>query len=173
MAQQQNRPSSGDMTGRQKVQQSKEARLADQDRAAEMSMATAVQTDEELHGTFDAQSGDRIDAPAAHTAVEVEPEPQGFFRPDNEPTLTGQEDPEVVAPIIAARKAVVAQPPVEVVKSSHVEIRVDSDIDDMTYGMRNGEPNNFTFKEGLKYRVPLAVAEHLNDRGLIRSWGPR
>ena len=36
--------------------------------------------------------------------------------------------------------------------------------------MINGEPNNYNFKEGLAYRVPLAVAEHLQERRLIRQW---
>ena len=113
-----------------------------------------------------------MDAPAAHTAEVVEPEPAmpGFFhQEDQEPVLTGQEDPETVAPIIAARK-VFSQPSPEVVRSSSVVIRVDADIDDMTYGMRNGEPDNYTFKEGLKYRVPVQVAEHLNERNLVRQW---
>jgi hypothetical protein len=100
--------------------------------------------------------------------VEAAPKLDRFNRPE-EVILTGQEDPETVEPLIAARKAF-TPPPVEVVRSSRVRIRVDADLEDMTYGMFNGEPNNYTFREGLTYEVPLEVAEHLNDRGLVRQW---
>lgn len=164
---QQGRPSAGDFTGRQKAQHAKEQQKANEERSAQMSMATAVETEEERVGVFDAQTGERLD-PQNDVAVVVE-EARPSFLPEREPVLTGQEDPEEVAPVIAARKAF-TQPPPTVVRSSMVTIRVDADIEDMTYGMLNGEPNNYTFKEGLQYRVPVGVAEHLNERGLIRQW---
>lgn len=170
------RPSAGDMTGRQKQQLNKEAREVQAERSAEISMMDASESEADRNGVFDAQSGARLNSPAAtQTAVMVDEPPAaaGFPQtgdgPPVEPILSGQEDPEVVAPIIAAKKTFNA-PPVQVVRSSMVTVRVDQDIDDMTYGMHNGEPNNYTFKEGLQYRIPLPVAEHLNDRGLVRQW---
>jgi hypothetical protein len=162
------------MTGRQKAQQQKAAREEQAERAAEMSMMAGADNEAEQNGVFDAQSGERVDSPQpTKTAVLVEERPKpGFAQPvdplGGETILTGQEDPEVVEPIIAARKQFT--PPPVTVRSSMVTIRVDADIEDMTYGMVNGEPNNFNFKEGLAYRVPLAVAEHLNERNLIRQW---
>lgn len=161
------RPSAGDLTGRQKQQDAKEQRIASQERAAEMSMITAEENAVELNGVFDPKSGTRIDEPGAHTAVVVD-EPQAPLY-DEEVVLTGQEDPEVVAPVVAARKTF-SQAPATVLRSSMVTVRLDSDIENMTYGMVNGEPNNYNFKEGLAYKVPLSVAEHLNERGLVRQW---
>jgi hypothetical protein len=165
------RPSAGDLTGRQKQAANKEQREEQASRAAEISMQDGAQSQAEQHGVFDAQSGAQIDGPGSRQAVVVEKAPvtrDRFNRPE-ETILTGQEDPDVVAPVIAAHKQF-TPPPVEVVRSSRVRIRVDADVDEMTYGMFNGEPNNYTFKEGLQYEVPLPVAEHLNDRGLIRQW---
>ena len=166
------KPSPGDMTGRAKQQSAKDQKQAAEERAQETMMANAEAAREEQVGVFDAQSGARVDTPAAaRTAVVVEEPPQmdrgGFFQ--EEPVLTGQESPEIAAPVVSAKRAF-TQPPPEVVRSSTATIRVDADIEDMTYGMRNGEPNNYTFKEGVSYRVPLPVAEHLNERGLVRQW---
>jgi len=169
---QNNRPSAGDLTGRQKQQQQREQREATQQRAAEMSMSNAAQTDEELNGLFDPQSGERLDAPPPSRVASVveSPPPSGFPRPEaSEPVYTGQEDEDPTPPVLVTKRSFSPLPP-EAVRSTTATIRVDMDIDDMTYGMKNGEPNNFTFKEGLAYRVPVAVAEHLNERGLVRQW---
>lgn len=169
---QQGRPGSGDYTGRQKAQANKEARLDDQDRSAEISMATQTARQDEEFGVFDAHTGERVDGPAA---IEVEEETQeaaffGFPGAVEEQVLTGKETPEEIAPVIAARKTF-TRPPVETAYSSVVRIRVDQDIEDMTYGMTvSGEPNNYTFREGLMYDVPYPVAEHLNNLGLIRQF---
>ena len=163
------RPSPGDMTGRQKQQASKEAREEQASRAAEISMQDGAESESERYGVFDPQSGEQVEGPrGSQQAVMVEDPPVTKFGRPEEQVFTGQEDAEEVAPAIAARKTFT--PPPTVVRSSRVRIRVDADIEDMTYGMVNGEPNNFTFKEGLTYEVPLAVAEHLNGRGLVRQW---
>lgn len=168
------RPSSGDFTGRQKQQAAKAQAVATDERAAEMSMATAVEHEGELHGIFDPKSGERLsdDAPGPNTAIKVDHEPVaeeergGFFR--GEQVLTGQEPEEEVAPAVVARKTFTTPP--QVLRRANVTIRVDQDVDKMTYGMKNGEPDNYSFKEGLAYEVPTPVAEHLNERGLVRQW---
>ena len=69
-------------------------------------------------------------------------------------------------------------------------IRVNQDIDQMTYGRKvidsgdydnpdlslrrpaiMGPVNMYSFAEGQLYRVPKEVAEHLNDRGYISYMG--
>jgi hypothetical protein len=157
------------MTGRAKQQAAKAQVKEVSDRAEEVAMADAQERNAQQTGIWDPQSGERVDTPTAARTVVVEdpPERGGFFQ--SEPVLTGQEDPADVPTPVASKRAF-TQPPVEVARSTMATIRVDADIEDMTYGMRNGEPNNFTFKEGVQYRVPLPVAEHLNERGLIRQW---
>lgn len=51
-----------------------------------------------------------------------------------------------------------------------VVIRTITDIDDMTYGVVSGTPQNYTFKAGVKYRVPSHLANYLEDLGYI--WRP-
>lgn len=42
-------------------------------------------------------------------------------------------------------------------------IRVNSTIEDMTFGAGN----NYTFKEGQQYRVPAVLADHLEELGYV------
>lgn len=44
-----------------------------------------------------------------------------------------------------------------------VVVRVAEDIENMTYGVGN----NYTFKAGGKYKVPKAVADRLQEQGLL------
>lgn len=172
----QTRPSAGDMTGVQKAKMTKEAAQEVEERSAEMSMATAAKTHEEAVGVFDAQSGERLDTPApSYVAVDVEEEKAapGFGNQygDDELVLTGKEDPDEVSAQLASQRAQVVPPSrVQTARSSMVKVRVDQDVEDMTYGMRNGEPNNYNFKEGMTYQVPVEVADHLDQRGLVRQW---
>ena len=51
------------------------------------------------------------------------------------------------------------------VNSDKVVIRTITDIEDMTFGVVNGAPQNYTFKQGVKYSVPVEVAAHLERLG--------
>jgi Icc-related predicted phosphoesterase len=51
------------------------------------------------------------------------------------------------------------------VNNDYVIIRTVSDIEDMTFGVVNGTPQNYTFKAGVQSRVPRAVADHLRLLG--------
>ena len=51
-----------------------------------------------------------------------------------------------------------------------VIIRTITDIEDMTYGIVNGTPQNYTFKAGVKYRVSRGLAIYLEGLGYI--WRP-
>jgi hypothetical protein len=54
---------------------------------------------------------------------------------------------------------------VSVNADNYVIIRTISDIEDMTYGVVNGAPQNFTFKAGVKYKVPADLASYLARLG--------
>ena len=54
---------------------------------------------------------------------------------------------------------------VNVAADEYVIIRTISDIEDMTYGVVNGAPQNFTFKAGVKYKVPVDLASYLARLG--------
>jgi len=51
------------------------------------------------------------------------------------------------------------------VNNDKVVIRVHQDIEDMTYGVINGAPQNFTFKANVKYSVPRDLADYLERLG--------
>ena len=53
------------------------------------------------------------------------------------------------------------------VNNDKVVIRVHHDIEDMTFGVINGTPQNYTFKAGVRYSVPRALAEHLERLGYV------
>jgi hypothetical protein len=48
-------------------------------------------------------------------------------------------------------------------EADNVEIRVISDIENMTFGAGN----NYTFKAGQKYLVNKLLAEHLKEKGYV------
>jgi hypothetical protein len=60
--------------------------------------------------------------------------------------------------------------PVQVLRNPVVNVRIAEDVEQMTYGMHNGEPNNFNFKAGRVYRVSVELAEHLDQLGLVQQW---
>jgi len=49
--------------------------------------------------------------------------------------------------------------------SDKVIIRTITDIEDMTFGVVNGAPQNYTFKAGVRYSVPVELAAHLERLG--------
>jgi Icc-related predicted phosphoesterase len=51
------------------------------------------------------------------------------------------------------------------VNNDKVVIRTISDIEDMTYGVINGTPQSYTFKQGVKYSVPRDLAIYLERLG--------
>ena len=55
-------------------------------------------------------------------------------------------------------------------KDEKVIVRTITDIDDMTYGISNGTPQNYTFKAGVKYAVSRDLAAYLESLGYI--WRP-
>lgn len=53
------------------------------------------------------------------------------------------------------------------VNNDTVIIRTITDIDDMTYGVINGTPQNYTFKAGVRYKVPRDLANYLQSIGYL------
>jgi len=53
------------------------------------------------------------------------------------------------------------------VTNNKVVIRTHSDIEDMTFGVVNGTPQNYTFKAGVKYSVPAELASYLERLGYV------
>ena len=163
------RPSAGDLTGKIKFDQAKESLQEVRDRSAEMSLATAIEAEEQETGVFDPHDQKRLDIPVV---VEETLPSEGFYRAEprqQEPVFTGYESEEQMAPYLATRNEPVV--PQAVVRDPRVKIRVTQDIEDMTYGMTpQGAPNNMTFREGYIYEVDINIAEHLNQRGLVQQW---
>lgn len=66
------------------------------------------------------------------------PEPEAIVIGGDEPEIVGGEDRSVI-------------------------IRINTDLDDVTIGAGN----NYNFKEGERYRVPVHVATHLEEKGYV------
>ena len=167
----QGRPSPGDMTGQLKAQLAKETLEAQSLERAEANVADAAQSDEERFGVFDPQTGALIEGPpdsAVAVAAQPAPQPAGFQQ--RERFFSGKESQEEIDAALAAQATEEVRPARHSVGSPLVRIRVDQDIDRMTYGMLNGEPNDYTFKEGMTYQVPRDLAEHLDERNMVRQW---
>lgn len=188
-----NNRSTGDYTGRATDNGAKQRRTAAAEELAETTLQSHSEEIEQQNGVFDPKSGDLIENIGGQGLVldeddeddddldddveeseddddEEEDEPQGFgFAPD-EPVFTGHETLEEMAPHINKRRERRRERRPARVRNPISRVRIDADIDEMTYGMVNGEPNNFTFREGFIYDVPTAVADHLEERGLIRQW---
>jgi hypothetical protein len=178
MSPQQGQPSQGDLTGRQKMAAAKDASVRQQQGVIEDAQQAAADEEAKQHGVFDGKSGQRVDQQSAVLVADddddfddddsnVEAGQFGNFYPE-EQILTGKEDPATVAPVVAARRT--PRPPKNIAHDARVTVRFSCDIDDMTFGMRNGEPNNYTFKEGIAYEIPYELAEHLNALGVIGQW---
>lgn len=159
----------GDYTGQQKAAQQKEALQEQRDAAAEMSMASTIEAEEIQSGVFDPHTQQRIEGDVEEVQVVDSPK-RDYFQPKQttEPVFTGYETEEQMEPFLASQP----EPPQPqfLLREPFVRIRTNQDIDNMTYGFRNGEPNNMSFKEGYLYEVPLEVAEHLNDRGVVARY---
>lgn len=53
------------------------------------------------------------------------------------------------------------------VNNDKVVIRTIADIDDMTFGVVNGSPQSYTFKQGVRYSVPRDLAVYLQNLGYL------
>jgi Icc-related predicted phosphoesterase len=53
------------------------------------------------------------------------------------------------------------------VNNESVVIRTIADIEDMTYGVVNGTPQNYSFKQGVRYKVSKDLANYLQGIGYL------
>lgn len=187
--------SSRNYTGRQQETAARTSRKDAQERAAKETVEAAEEERDAVNSVFDPQTGERLEGPRPSRVATVvdeddddleddeeddetltlgdeDDEDEGdatFGHQPDEPFFSGHETDEEIAPVLAKRRE---RRPVRRnrVRNPYARIRIDQDVEDMTYGMVNGEPNNYTFREGLAYQVPIEVAEHLDERGLVRQW---
>jgi hypothetical protein len=167
--QQNKQVSAGDFTGQQKKQQAKEAQQEQRDRAHEMTMASVEEDEAQATGVFDPRTQERIGGEVEEVEVvdAVSPGGRAFgeSRDSRERVFTGYESDEEMEPFLATQETPSA--PEFLLREPYVRIRTNTDIDNMTYGFVNGEPNNMSFKEGYLYEVRVDIADHLNQRGVI------
>lgn len=53
------------------------------------------------------------------------------------------------------------------VNNESVIIRTITDIEDMTFGVVNGTPQNYSFKQGVRYKVSKELANYLQGIGYL------
>lgn len=149
------RPNPRDFTGKQ-VAEAQAAVAEEQERAAaELSMLTAQEAERRDNEVVDYSQG-------------------GYAAPAPEqPTARRGVHPELAAEIEQALEVEVGP--------RDVEVRVNSKIEQMVYGRqvldlgdpakgippRLGTLQFYDFEEGVRYRVPVALAEHLDELGYL------
>lgn len=80
-----------------------------------------------------------------------------------QPTQTEQAVRQAQPSGYEAAVAVVDEPAVQIVQAPTVKARVNTDIEDMTYGAGN----IFSLRRGVWYNFPRDLYDHLDDRGFI------
>jgi hypothetical protein len=171
-------PQRGDFTGKetQRLQREKLDEL--QQRQQEIGLATEVDIVVEHEGIFD---------PATGQLLEMSPEGESKVEALNQPIPVEEADP--VYEIGEGPKplgSVVSDPSMQhkpkrsasttkltevedlgdepiLVEEEYRTIRVNTDIEDMTYGVGN----TFSMVRGKRYRVQREIAQHLESKGLV------
>jgi hypothetical protein len=170
-------PQRGDFTGseRQRLTEEKAAELAD--RQQEIGLVNQVDVVREEQGIFDPETGQ---------VMELSPEAEQRIRQLEEPVTVDTDpilDPAVPVPGydpmrdlqpvgIQQQTRVMTRNPLEVedlgpepvtVEDEYRVIRVNTDIEDMTYGIGT----SYTFLRGRRYRVSKHLYQWLESRGVI------
>jgi len=165
----------GDFTGseRQRLAEENAAELAE--RQKEIGLVNQVDIITEEEGIFDPATGRVIEmSPEAQARIEALSEPMTV---EDDPIL----DPAVITPgygqptqptEVQQKPKTVAANVMEVhggddepvtVESEWRVIRVNTDIEQMTYGIGN----TYTFLRGHRYRVPFHLYQWLESRGVV------
>jgi hypothetical protein len=170
-------PQRGDLTGqeRQRLAEENAAELAE--RQKEIGLVNQVEMVEEREGIWDPATGTIIDMPAdAQAKIEALSEPVTV---DVDPIL----DPSLKVPgydpmkdlqatqvqqrpknmLVNAMQVEDLGPEPMVVEDEWRVIRVNTDIEQMTYGAGN----DLTFMRGFRYRVPKDLYNWLESRGVV------
>lgn len=145
MVQKQNRP--GDYTGQQKAKLAKEHADAVAARGDELAMMDAAERVAAENRVTDYTAG--ADSP--------------LILDDEKSLADAEAELSRNRPQFEDDEVVIDDEGVGVREQPHRTIRVNSDLEQVTIGAGN----HYTFKEGEKYRVPAAVADHLEEKGLV------
>lgn len=166
----------GDFTGRQRERLTEEHSAEVTEAQERLGTINRVEQVIEAEGVFDPATQDVVEVPpGADTAGQVtyvsdendviDVESGGLPRPA---------DPfkDLQSPVVQQQEKPVAPNPHEVqdlgedvltVEPEYMTFRVNSDIEEMTYGAGT----ILTFVRGRKYRAPLHLYKHLDSKGLI------
>lgn len=170
-------PQRGDFTGaqRQRLVEEKAQELAD--RQQEIGLVNQVDTVVEEEGIFDPSTGAMVEMSAeGQTRIEDLSQPVVV---DEDPILdpstsaqvydsmrdlrTTETQPQAKSPVTNPMEVVdLGEEPVTVEEEWKV-IRVNTDIEQMTYGVGN----EYTFLRGRRYRVPKHLYQWLESRGVV------
>lgn len=171
----------GDFTAREKARQAKEQQESNEADSAVTTRRRRQDADDVENGVHDPRSGQRINRVRAVADEDEETEefdlnqlgrPRGSDRDEGEHVFTGKESEEFLNEM--AVEARTARPKnFEEALSPIVLVRVNQDVEKFTFGMNGHEPNTFNLKENLVYKLPRAVAVHLDDLGYIGQWVKR
>lgn len=110
------------------------------------------------------------EAELARRQAELTMQAQVEAQSDEVTDYSGEEGPltmDVDEPDEAVEWQTVGEAPVQeqgqLDEGKAVVIRVNTDLEDVTIGVGN----NYSFYEGQRYRVPLHVAQHLEEKGYV------
>jgi hypothetical protein len=145
---------SGDFTGKKAQQLAEEKAVEIREAQQRVGMVTTVENENDEYGIYDAATGQLV----------VDLSPEEAARLEEEEALDdGDEDVEDVVPI--SHQAPVPEVDLESLPNPDemVVLRVNTDVEDMTYG----RGNFYTFMRGKKYRAPRYLRDHLADKGLL------
>jgi hypothetical protein len=172
-------PARGDFTGKetQRLQRENADELVK--RQKEVGLASEVDIVIEREGVFDPVTGALIEMPSeAQAKVDALNEPQEV---EADPLYDVGEGPMPIAAQVKYPDTEVKQQPKKsaattmipevtdlgdepiLVEQEYVNIRVNTDIEDMTYGVGN----TFSMVRGTRYRVARDLAQHLESKGLV------
>lgn len=123
-------------------------------------MINQAQQVQEEDAIFDPASGDVVEGPDFVDALQQVGD--GVMYADEDEVI---EDTEQVthSTITPVTDEVVEQPQAVVVDGGTRVIRLNSTLEDVTIGQNT----NYNFVEGRRYRVPVHVANHLEEKGYV------
>lgn len=168
----------GDFTGTETERLQREHADELARRQQEIGLTNAVDVVIEQEGVFDPATGQLIDMPPeakakvdalGDTVIEVE-DPDAILDPHNTPPRDPLQGFQEMIPKQKQKR--VSSNPMEVTdlgdevivtEEEYKVIRVNTDIEDMTYGVGN----TMTFLRGRRYSIPLDLYRHLESKGLI------
>jgi hypothetical protein len=171
-------PQRGDFTGQERQRLTEEKAKEIADRQGEIGLVNQVDIVVEQEGIFDPVTGELTELPqSAQAKIEQLQEPvvideDEVLDPATPPRVTPdpmknlqdlevKQQPKVHTPN-ALEVQDLGEEPI-VVEDEWRIIRVNTDIEDMTYGV----DNNLTFLRGRRYRVPRHLYNWLESRGVV------